>query len=141
MSKLNTYAVIVKTRDEWAGTVEATSLREAKQQAEQEFNDGNLAQCGEEVAEVIAFKQRKRAGSWRTFERRFGPIDSPDETVWWRREQLPKDVDHRLVWTITESDGRLYVDPGYRFVNRLEYVLCERPWSDEDRSQPGYRYD
>ena len=86
-------------------------------------------------------EQRTRCGSWRTFERRFQPIDSPDETVWWSREQLPVNVDPHLVWTIVDEDGRLYVRPGFRFVNRIDYVLCQVPWTDEDVEQPDYRYD
>ena len=87
------------------------------------------------------FKQRTRTGSWNTFERRFRPIDSPDDTVWWRRDQLPKDVDPRLVWTILDCEGRLYLACGFHYVNRLDYVLCEVPWNDDDERQPSYRYD
>ena len=86
-------------------------------------------------------KQRSRCGSWNTFERRFRPIDSPDQTVWWRQEQLPVNVDPHLVWTIVDEDGRLYVRPGFRFVNRIDYVLCQVAWTDEDVEQPDYRYD
>lgn len=85
--------------------------------------------------------QRARCGSWRTFERRFQPIDSPDETVWWDREQLPDGVDPHLVWTIVDEDGRLYVRPGFRFVNRIDYVLCVVPWTDDDLQRPDYRYE
>jgi len=141
MSKLKSYEVFVKTSGEWYGSVNAKSLREAKRLAEDEFNEGNLRQCGEEVEGVIAFKPRTRSGSWSTFERRFQPIDSPDETVWWHRGQLPKDVDARLVWTILDCEGRLFVRPGFHFVNRIDYVRCRLPWSDEDLHQPGYRYD
>ena len=42
---------------------------------------------------------------------------------------------------IADCDGQLRVSPGYRFVNRIDYVLCEVPWTDEDRLQPDYRYD
>ncbi len=86
-------------------------------------------------------KQRTCCGSWDTFERRFQPIDSPDETVWWSREQLPDGVDPHLVWTIVDENSRLYVRPGFRFVNRINYVLCQVPWTDEDIEQPDYRYD
>ena len=141
MSKLKTYEVTIKTSAEWTGTVQAQSLADAKRIGEEEFNEGSLRQCGEEVEGVIAYRPRTRCGSWSTFERRFKPIDSPDQTVWWRREQLPKDVDERLVWTITDCDGKLYVAPGYHFVNRIDYVLCELPWTDEDFAQPTYRYD
>lgn len=85
--------------------------------------------------------QQTRCGSWRSFERRFQPIDSPDETIWWRREQLPDGIDPHLVWTIVDEGGRLYVRPGFRFVNRIDYVLCAMPWTDDDLQQPDYRYD
>jgi hypothetical protein len=86
-------------------------------------------------------KLRTRCGSWDTFERRFKPIDGPDGALYWRAEQLPKDIDGHLVWTILDCDGRLYVSPGFCFVNRLDYVVCRVPWTDEDTRQPGYRYD
>jgi hypothetical protein len=54
---------------------------------------------------------------------------------------LPVNVDPHLVWTIVDEDGRLYVRPGFRFVNRIDYVLCQVPWTDEDVEQPDYRYD
>jgi hypothetical protein len=84
---------------------------------------------------------RTRCGSWRTFERRFRPITGPDGALTWRFEQLPRDVDPHRVWTITDCDGRLTVTPGYHLVNRIDYVLCEVPWTDEDTLRPGYRYD
>ena len=91
--------------------------------------------------EVIARRPRTRTGSWSTFERRFRPIDSPDQTVWWGQEQLPVAVNQHLVWTIVDCDGKLYVTPGFRFINRIDYVLCETPWTDDDMLQPDYRYD
>ena len=141
MSKLKSYEVFVKTTAEWSGTLLAKSLRDVKRFAQNEFNSGGLQKSGEEVEAVIAFKRRRRCGSWPTFERRFRPIDSPDHTLWWSREQLPKEVDPHRVWTITDCDGRLYVAPGFHFVNRIDYVLCDVPWSDEDFYQPSYRYD
>ena len=141
MSKLKSYDVIVKTSTEWYGEIQAKSLRTAKRLAEDEFNEGNLRQFGEEVEAVIAFIPRKRAGSWCTFERRFRPLDGPDGAQYWPREELPKDIDFRLVWTILDCDGKLYVSPGFHFVNRIDYVLCEVPWTDEDLQQPDYRYD
>ena len=86
-------------------------------------------------------RRRIRIGSWRTFERRFAPIDSPDGTPYWTREQLPKGIDEHYVWTIIDCDGKLYVSPGYRFVNRLDYVICRNAWTSHDERQPDYRYD
>ena len=86
-------------------------------------------------------KIRTRSGSCTTFERRFQPINGPDGATYWRGEQLPKAVDPHLVWTIVEGDSHLWLRPGFRFVNRIDYVLCAVPWTDDDVQQPGYRYD
>jgi hypothetical protein len=141
MRKLKPYEVIVKTSAEWSGTVQAKSRSDARRIAGQEFDEGSLQQCGEEVETVIAFKLRTGCGSWRTFARRFRPIDGPEGALCWRFKQLPKDAEPRRVWTIADCDGQLHVRPGYRFVNRIGYVLCEVPWTDEDTLQPDYRYD
>lgn len=87
------------------------------------------------------FKQRTRCGSWRTFERRFAPQLSPSSNPYWTREEVPKGIDPHRVWTIVDCDGTLYVTPGFRIVNRIDYVVCERPWTDDDESQPDYVYD
>jgi hypothetical protein len=85
---------------------------------------------------------RTRCGSWDTFERRFKPIDGPDGATYWSWEQLPKPLEVHRVWTIVQGgSGKLYVSPGLRFVNRIDYVYCEVPWTDDDERQPDYRYD
>lgn len=86
-------------------------------------------------------KTRIRCGSWRTFARRFRPVDSPSGTIHWSRDDLPQDADARRVWTILDGgNGKLYVSPGFRFVNRIDYVFCEVPWTDDDQRQPDYVY-
>lgn len=32
------------------------------------------------------------------------------------------------VWTIVDADGNLYASPGYHVVNRIGYVVTEKPW-------------
>ena len=141
MSKLKSYGVIVKTRDEWSGIVKARSLADAKSVAEDEFNEGNLRQSGEEVETVIAFKPRKRCGGWTTFERRFRPLPSPDHDFLWDIGQATEGADYRYWWTVLDCDGRMLVTPGFRLVNRFAFIRCARPWTDEDLHQPDYRYD
>lgn len=87
------------------------------------------------------FKIRTRTGSWNTFERRFKPRINPDDTVLVDLFELPKGIDPHLVWTVTDDEGRLYLNPGFRFVNRFAYVICEVPWSEIDEQQPLYHYD
>ena len=84
---------------------------------------------------------RSRTSSWDTFDRRFEPRTNADDTVLVYLDDLPKDIDPHLVWTVTDDDGRLYLNPGFRFVNRFAYVICEVPWTEDDERQPPYRYD
>ena len=72
---------------------------------------------------------------------RFQPVEREQGIVWWEREHLPAAIDEHLVWTVVDCDGRHYATPGYRFVNRLMYLVCSMPWNDEDVGQPDYRYD
>lgn len=34
------------------------------------------------------------------------------------------------VWTILDMDGELMIASGYHFVNRMGYILTERPWPE-----------
>ena len=138
---LKSYEVIVKTTTEWSGTVDATSLRHAKQLAEESFGEGGLSQCGEDVEAVVAFRLRKRVGSWSTFERRFGPLPAPNHDYLWDVGAVQKDADFRYWWTVLDCEGRLSLSPGARFVDRFAFVRCAKPWTDVDFQQPGYRYD
>lgn len=85
--------------------------------------------------------RRTRIGSWRVFERRFQPIARQDGSFLWERVELPSDLDAREWWTVVDCEGKLYVSPGFRFVNRFGYVRCAVPWRDDDQRQPDYRYD
>lgn len=84
---------------------------------------------------------RSRTGSWSTFERRFRPLAQLDETVLVDLRHLPKDIDPHRVWTVVDEDGHFYLFPGFRFVNRFAYVICDIPWSEDEQRQPPYLYD
>jgi hypothetical protein len=58
MSELKTYDVVVIVSGQFAGLVQATSKKAAKQIAEAEFNEGNLEQFEEEVTSVTAQEVR-----------------------------------------------------------------------------------
>jgi hypothetical protein len=138
---MKSYDVIVKTTAEWSGTVNAASLRHAKQLAEESFGEGGLSQCGEEVEAVVAFRPRKRVGSWATFERRFDPLPAPNHDYLWDVGTVHEDADFRYWWTVLDCEGRLSLSPGFRFADRFAFVRCANPWTDVDFQQPGYRYD
>ncbi len=86
--------------------------------------------------------KRQRAGTWSVFERRFKPIAASDGSLLWSWHDLPKRLPEwqRHVWTVTECDGRLYAGPGIHHVNRVDHLLCEIPWTDEDERRPDYLY-
>lgn len=46
-----------------------------------------------------------------------------------------KDLDVHYVWTIIEVPGdpkdNLYAIPGVHRVNRIDYVVCTKPWTDD----------
>ena len=87
------------------------------------------------------FKQRTRCGRLNTFERRFAPLPAPDHDLLWEIGQVPPGADDRYWWTVLDCDGRLYLSPGFRFVNRFAFVRCARAWTEDDQRQPDYRYD
>ncbi len=89
---------------------------------------------------MTATKLRTRTGTFRTFERRFGPIETDTGDLARDARDLPANVDCHLIWTLLDCDGRLYLSPGFHFVNRLGYVLCRVPWTDSDLHQPDYLY-
>ena len=82
----------------------------------------------------------RRPRTWDTFERLFDPIVREDDTVLRERWDLPADLDPRHVWTVLDCDGRLFLTPGFRFVNRFAYVLCCNAWGGEAHAHPDYRY-
>ena len=88
----------------------------------------------------VKVKPRKRAGSWDSFAERYEPIPAQDGAMC--RHYTDGEVraaDDRLVWTVVDGDnGNTYVVPGFATVNYVARVLCKRPWSDVEFSNPGY---
>ena len=39
--------------------------------------------------------------------------------------------DKNYVWTVIEENDRTMIIPGYHFVNRLGYIITEKPWPSE----------
>ena len=36
------------------------------------------------------------------------------------------------VWTIIESEGKMYICAGFRYVNRIGYLITEKSWSSSE---------
>lgn len=45
-----------------------------------------------------------------------------------------------FVWTLVEGDEGLYIVPGFHYVNRLNYLVTEVPWT-EDMSNLEINYE
>lgn len=43
------------------------------------------------------------------------------------------DNQHGRLWTIVDCDGKLYLTPGFRYVNRINYVVCKNNWNEKTR--------
>ncbi len=41
------------------------------------------------------------------------------------------------IWTLVDCDGKMYITPGWHYVNRMDYIITEIPWEDGQRD---YRY-
>ena len=41
-----------------------------------------------------------------------------------------------LVWTEVDGDGGCYIIAGKHYVNRIQYYVCEVPWTDENEFVP-----
>ena len=80
-----------------------------------------------------------RARSYAVFERRYQPVEH-GESILRDWQDIPSDTDEHLVWTVVDCDGRLYLTPGYTYVNYLGRVLCAKPWPEAEFSGPGYVY-
>jgi hypothetical protein len=49
-----------------------------------------------------------------------------------------EEIGHQYVWTVLDvGNGKLYLSPGYHYVNRLGYVLTTVPFEEGQRD---YKY-
>lgn len=39
-----------------------------------------------------------------------------------------------LIWTVQNYEGALYIEPGYKLVNRIGYIITKKEWITEDLS-------
>ncbi len=87
-------------------------------------------------------QKRTRARTFALFQKRFRPVPRTDGTILWQLDEVRLRMRHsyrRYWWTLLDCDGKLCLSPGFRYINRLNYVCCEAPWTDAD--QPiDYRY-
>jgi hypothetical protein len=85
--------------------------------------------------------KRTRALTYVLFETRFHPIVRADGSILWSLGELNEAMrcPYRHWWTLLDCGGRLYLSAGFHYVNRLNFVCCEVPWTDADQLTD-YRY-
>jgi hypothetical protein len=70
------------------------------------------------------------------FDEKYNPIVRDNDTIQW--ETYGNDLlvvqlyPNNKIWTCVETEGKLYLIPGYHFVDRLFYVICNNDWTDEN---------
>ena len=78
---------------------------------------------------------RKRAMSWRNFERIYGPVsEAPDGSDMFSYAQLPEGIETNRVWSVVDAEGVLQVISGYHVVNMMGYVITAKPWGDKEEA-------
>lgn len=66
------------------------------------------------------------------FDTRFGHVDPADGDFYVETDEASTYPDNQ-VWTAVDGDaGGIYLIPGYHQVNRIGYVISQRPWEHEN---------
>ena len=78
---------------------------------------------------------------YETFIKLFQPLEREDGSILWETygedlEQVIRTPPHRI-WTVMDCDGRLIITAGYHLVNRMNYIITSKSWTNESDS---YRY-
>lgn len=82
-----------------------------------------------------------RRDDYTVFIEKFCPEEqSPDnflfETYGEDYDKVTK-TDPNHIWTLLDCDGKMYIVPGWHYVNRMNYFITKNPWKDGQRD---YRY-
>lgn len=88
-------------------------------------------------------REYARARPWKEFHNTFAPVEVGTNDYIVEPCDVPKGTDRRLWWTVVDyapDSNRFYVVPGFRYVNRLGYVQCLRPWGGNPDDHPLYVY-
>jgi hypothetical protein len=78
-----------------------------------------------------------RKPDWEVFEKKFKPNHNtaPDQESFRIYEPhnkkdwtIIKKTKKSYIWTIVDGDnGNIYLTPGYKYVNRIGYIICKNP--------------
>lgn len=66
------------------------------------------------------------------------PYDGRMFETFGEEEDYVKRQDPRLIWTVLDCDGLLWLSPGWHFVNRFGYFVTQKPFEKIDEEGEGY---
>lgn len=82
-----------------------------------------------------------RISDFEVFLKKFSPVEkSPGDFLfetYGKEYELVLQSNPFCVWTLLDSDGKLYIAPGLHWINRQAYFITKNPWSERQRD---YRY-
>lgn len=80
-----------------------------------------------------------RKDDFTTFCEKFQPdmsLDGEELTKYhWEGPDLVylKEQNIHNIWTILDCDGKMYICPGWHYVNRMDYLVTKHPWKEGQR--------
>lgn len=86
--------------------------------------------------------KRYRRTQYEIWYDNFIPIESSKDNILWEtygeEYQTVVNTAPEFVWTLVDCDGRLYVIPGWHWINRLGYFITQNPHSFEKTKDVKY---
>lgn len=73
--------------------------------------------------------------SEKEFEEEFNPLPKNKDGDLMREHEEVVDLPLNTVWTVVDDGGETdnwYAIPGFHIVNKIGYVVTEKPWEDDD---------
>lgn len=78
--------------------------------------------------------------SFEQFAEQYKPIQNPNHQeddndlfeTYGEELDFVRQQPNNLIWTLVDSDNGLVLIPGYHFVNRVNYMVAEVAWENED---------
>lgn len=76
------------------------------------------------------------------FERIYKPVPNPESNNYLFETDIDlTSIDESKIWTLIEGDKGLFITAGYHFVNRLSYIIAERPRVNQEEEELEFYYE
>lgn len=74
---------------------------------------------------------------YQEWEEKYMPVETSPNHIMFEThgndEEIISAVPNKYVWTVVDGEGsKIYAIPGRHIVNRLNYILCRKPWTDKN---------